>query len=64
MHALDEELWSLGVPAKTKHNEAAPAQHELAPVYDQANIACDHNQLTMEMMRVVAKKQRPRLPAA
>ena len=57
MHALDEELWSLGVPAKTKHNEAAPAQHELAPVYDQANIACDHNQLTMEMMRVVAKKK-------
>ena len=44
MHDLDEELWKLGVPAKTKHNEAAPAQHELAPVYDQANIACDHNQ--------------------
>ena len=57
MHALDEELWSLGVPAKTKHNEAAPAQHELAPVYDQANLACDHNQLTMERMRVVAKKK-------
>ncbi len=56
MHALDEALWSLGVPGKTKHNEAAPAQHELAPVFDSANIACDHNQLTMEVMRIVAKK--------
>ena len=56
MHDLDEELWTLGVPGKTKHNEAAPSQHELAPVYDQANIACDHNQLTMETMRVVAKR--------
>lgn len=57
MHALDEELWSLGIPCKTKHNEVAPAQHELAPVFDSANIACDHNQLTMEMMRIVAKKK-------
>lgn len=57
MHALDEELWAFGVTAKTKHNEAAPAQHELAPVYASANIACDHNHLTMEMMRITAKKQ-------
>ena len=56
MHELDEELWKLGVPAKTKHNEVAPAQHELAPVYDTANIAVDHNQLTMEMMKKVADK--------
>ena len=56
MRQLDEELWKLGVPAKTKHNEAAPAQHELAPVFDTVNIATDHNQLTMEMMRVVAKR--------
>ena len=51
MHELDEELWKLGVPAKTKHNEVAPAQHELAPVFDTANIAVDHNQLTMETPR-------------
>ena len=57
MRALDEELWSLGVSSKTKHNEVAPAQHELAPVFDSANVACDHNQLTMEVMRVVAKQQ-------
>ncbi len=57
MKALDEELWALGVPCKTKHNEAAPTQHEMAPVYDQANVACDHNQLTMEMMRVTAKRK-------
>ena len=56
MHDLDEELWKLGVPAKTKHNEVAPAQHELAPVYDTANIAVDHNQLTMEMMKLVADR--------
>ncbi len=56
MHELDEELWELGVPAKTKHNEVAPAQHELAPVYDTANIAVDHNQLTMEMMREIADR--------
>ncbi len=56
MKELDEELWKLGVPAKTKHNEAAPAQHELANVYSTANITCDHNNLTMEMMRKVAKK--------
>ena len=57
MHDLDEELWKLGVPAKTKHNEVAPAQHELAPVYDTANIAVDHNQLTMEMMKLVADRR-------
>ena len=57
MHALDEELWSLGVPAKTKHNEVAPAQHELACIYDTANIACDQNQITMESMRTIAKKK-------
>ena len=56
MHDLDEELWKLGVPAKTKHNEVAPAQHELAPVFETANVAVDHNQLTMEMMKKVADK--------
>lgn len=56
MQELDEELWKLGILAKTRHNEAAPAQHELAPVYTQANIATDHNQLTMEIMQKVAKK--------
>lgn len=56
MHDLDEELWKLGIPAKTKHNEVAPAQHELAPVFDSVNIAVDHNQLTMEMMRKVAER--------
>lgn len=54
MTELDEELWKLGVLAKTEHNEAAPAQHELAPVYTNTNIATDHNQLTMEMMKRVA----------
>lgn len=56
MHDLDVELWKLGIPAKTKHNEVAPAQHELAPVFDTANIAVDHNQLTMEVMKKVAEK--------
>lgn len=56
MHDLDEELWKLGIPAKTKHNEVAPAQHELAPIYDTANVAVDHNQLTMEIMKKVADK--------
>ena len=56
MHDLDEELWKLGVPAKTKHNEVAPAQHELAPVFDTANVAVDHNQLIMEIMKKVADK--------
>jgi len=54
MQELDEELWKLGVLAKTKHNEVAPAQHELAPIYSTTNIATDHNQLTMEMMKKVA----------
>ena len=56
MHDLDVELWKLGIPAKTKHNEVAPAQHELAPVFDTANVAVDHNQLTMEIMKKVAEK--------
>ncbi len=56
MKELDEELWKLGVLATTKHNEAAPAQHELAPIFSTTNIACDHNQLTMEVMKKVAKK--------
>jgi glutamine synthetase len=56
MHDLDEELWKLGIPAKTKHNEVAPSQHELAPVFDTTNVAVDHNQLTMEIMKKVAEK--------
>ena len=55
MKALDEELWKLGVPAKTEHNESAPAQHELAPTYMTTNIATDHNQLIMEIMQSIAK---------
>ena len=54
MHALDEELWKLGIPVKTKHNEVAPGQHELAPIFETANVAVDHNQLTMEVMKKVA----------
>ena len=53
MKELDKELWKLGILAKTKHNEVAPAQHELAPVFSTTNIATDHNQLTMEMMKTV-----------
>ncbi len=56
MHDLDEELWKLGIPVKTKHNEVAPCQHELAPVFDTTNVAVDHNQLTMEVMKKVAEK--------
>ena len=56
MKELDWELWKLGVRAKTKHNEAAPAQHELAPIYSSGNISTDHNQLTMEIMKKVAEK--------
>ena len=56
MKELDEELWKLGVPAKTKHNEAAPCQHELAPIFDTTNVAIDHNLLTMEMMKKIAPK--------
>ena len=56
MHDMDVELWKLGIPAKTKHNEVAPAQHELAPVFDTTNVAVDHNQLTMEVMKKVADK--------
>ena len=56
MKELDEELWKLGIFAKTEHNEAAPSQHELAPIYTQANIAADNNQLTMEMMQKIAKR--------
>lgn len=57
MHDLDQELWKLGVPAKTKHNEVAPSQHELAPVFETANVAVDHNQLTMEVMKKVADRK-------
>ena len=57
MEEVDRRLWKLGVPAKTKHNEVAPAQHELALVYEGCNIACDHNQLVMEVLRQVAKEQ-------
>ena len=53
MKDVNEELWKLGVSAKTQHNEVAPAQHELAPEYSTANIACDHNQLIMETMRTI-----------
>lgn len=56
MADLDEELWKLGINSKTKHNEVAPAQHEMAPVFTTTNVACDHNQLTMEVMKKVAKK--------
>ena len=56
MRELDEELWKLGIPAKTRHNEVAPGQHELAPIFETVNVAVDHNQLTMEMMKKVAAR--------
>ncbi len=56
MSELNEELWKLGILAKTEHNETAPAQHEMAPIYSIVNVACDHNQLTMDIMKKVAKK--------
>ena len=56
MKELNEELWKLGVCAKTEHNEVAPAQHELAPIFTTTNIAADHNQLAMELMQKIAKK--------
>ena len=56
MDELDRELWKLGILAKTEHNESAPAQHELAPIFSTTNIACDHNQLTMELMQTIARK--------
>ena len=56
MKDLNKELWKLGILSKTEHNEGAPAQHELAPIYTTTNIACDHNQLTMELMQKVAKQ--------
>ena len=56
MYELNEELWKLGILAKTEHNETAPAQHEMAPIYSIVNVACDHNQLTMEIMKKVARK--------
>ena len=56
MKELDEELWKLGILAKTEHNEVAPAQHELAPIFTTTNIATDHNQLTMEMMKKVVER--------
>ena len=57
MYQVNRELWKLGVPAKTQHNEVAPAQHELAPVYEQVNVATDHNQLIMETLKRVAEEQ-------
>jgi glutamine synthetase len=56
MKDLDEELWKLGIPAKTKHNEVAPAQHEMAPIFESTNVGTDHNQLTMELMKSIAGK--------
>ncbi len=56
MKDLDEELWKLGIMSKTRHNEVAPAQHELAPIFNSSNIACDHNQMTMEIMKNVAAR--------
>ncbi len=56
MEELNEALWRLGIPAKTEHNEVAPSQHELAPIYESCNIATDHNQLTMELMQSIASK--------
>ena len=56
MHDLDEELWKLGIPAKTKHNEVAPSSTSWLPIFDTANVAVDHNQLTMEIMKKVADK--------
>ena len=62
MKALNEILWRYGIPAKTEHNEVAPAQHELAPIYETANVATDHNQLTMEIMQKYRKsKQKSKL---
>ena len=58
MHDMEEQLYKLGVPAKTRHNEVAPSQFELAPVFEEANIAVDHNQIVMDTMRAVAKKHR------
>ncbi len=57
MREVDRRLWELGVPAQTKHNESAPAQHELACMYSESNVACDHNQIVMETLRTVAKEQ-------
>ena len=58
MHDVEEELYKLGIPAKTRHNEVAPSQYEIAPVYEEANIATDHNQMVMETLKYVAKKHR------
>ena len=62
MRDLDIELWKMGIPSKTKHNEVAPAQYEMAPVFSTTNIAADQNQLVMETMEKVALPPRPRLP--
>ncbi len=56
MKDLDKELWKLGIPSKTKHNEAAPGQHEMAPLFTTSNVATDHNQLIMEVMKRIAAK--------
>jgi glutamine synthetase len=58
MHDMEEELFKLGVPAKTRHNEVAPSQFELAPIYEEANLAIDHNQIVMDTMQLVAKKHK------
>ena len=63
MKDLEHELWKLGILAKTKHNEVAPAQHELAPIYTDANTACDHNQLTMEINEKCGRQARHGVPA-
>ena len=57
MRQVNEELWKMGVPAKTQHNEVAPAQHELAPIYAEANVAADHNQIMMQTLKRVAAQQ-------
>ena len=64
MQELDEELWKLGILAKTKHNEVAPCQHEMAPMFTTTNIATDHNQLTMEVMQYRRAEAWLGLPAA
>ena len=64
MNEVNNELWKLGVTAKTQHNEVAPAQYELAPVFSTTNVAADHNQLTMETLQKVAAASRVCLPAA
>ena len=63
MKDVNEELWKLGVAAKTQHNEVAPAQHELAPIYAQANVAVDHNQIIMQTLKKSSKRTWSEMPA-